>query len=85
MKRILLCLVVLWVGGLFLTQTPVAHDSLSAASHQGSIGGILVALALCTPIIGGFLLLRLFNQWRRSFHLRMQAEGIVRPRPGVRS
>lgn len=85
MKRVFACLLVLWVGGLFLTQSPTAHNGLSAASHQGSIGGILVALAPCTPIIGAFLLLRMFNQWRRSFHLRMQAEGIVRRRPSVRS
>lgn len=78
MKRIFLCLVVLWVGGVFLTQSPVVHTGIADASQQGSLGGILVGLALLTPAYGLFLILRTYSRAQRLLHHRMQTEGLLR-------
>lgn len=77
MKRIFACLLTLWAGTLFLTHTATVHQSLAGASHEGSLGGILVGLALCFPLVGVFVLLRAFGRWQRGFHRQMRTDGLA--------
>lgn len=84
MKRILVLLLVLWVGGLALTQSPAVHAGLAETSHEGSTGGILVGLALCLPLAGAFVLARTYFRWQRLLHIRLKSEGVSFRRPGAR-
>ena len=84
MKRILVVLLVLWVGGLALSHNPVVHAGLSDTSHEGSIGGILVGLVLCVPIVGVFYMARTYFRWQRLLHYRLKSEGIAFRRSGDR-
>ncbi len=85
MKRVLVLLLVLWVGSLALTQRPVVHAGLAETSHEGNIGGILVGLVLCLPLAGAFVLVRTYFRWQRLLHLRLKSEGVSFRRPGPRS
>ena len=86
MKRVFVVLLVLWVGGLALSHhNPAVHTGLADTSHQGSIGGILVALVLCLPIAGAFYLARTHFRWQRLLYHRLKSEGISFRRPGDRS
>ena len=85
MKRILVLLLVLWVGSLALTHSPVVHAGLAETSHEGSFGGVLVGLVLCLPLIGAFVLARTYFRWQRLLHLRLKSEGVSFRRPGPRS
>ena len=83
MKRIILLLVILWVGGLALTHSPVVHQGFAETSHEGSIGGILVGLVMLFPLYGIFVIIRTMSRAQRLLHHRMQEEGLLR-RPGNR-
>ncbi len=84
MKRVLLLLVILWVASLGISHNPAVHAGLADTSHEGSIGGILIGLALCAPIIGGFYLVRTHFRWQRLLHHRLKSEGISFRRPSGR-
>ena len=85
MKRIFVVLLVLWVVGLGVSHNPVVHAGLADSSHEGSLGGVLVALALCTPIAVAFYAIRNHARWQRLLHYRLKAEGISFRRPSGRS
>ena len=85
MKRVLVVLLVLWVVGLAVSHNPGVHAGLADTSHEGSIGGILVALAFCVPIAGAFYMARTYFRWQRLLHLRLKSEGMSFRRPGART
>ncbi len=85
MKRIFVLLVIVWVVGVALSQGPATHAALADTSHEGSIGGILVALVLCLPIAGAFVAARTYLRWQRLLHLRLKSEGVSFRRPGART
>ncbi len=84
MKRVLIGLLVLWVGGLALSHNPAVHAGLAGTSQEGSVGGILVGLALCVPIVGAFYMARTYFRWQRLLHLRLKEEGLSFRRPDAR-
>ena len=85
MKRVLVLLLIVWVVGVSLSHGPVTHAALADTSHEGSIGGILVALVLCLPIVGAFYMARTYFRWQRLLHLRLKSEGMSSGRPGART
>ncbi len=85
MKRVLVILLVLWVGGLaFSHHNPAVQTGLANTSHEGGIGGILMALVLCLPIAGAFYMVRTHFRWQRLLHHRLKVEGLSFRRPGDR-
>ena len=73
-------LIVLFVLALILNDSvhlPCVGNGLASASHGGSVGGILVGLFLCLPLVGFLLLIRRFSRWQVGFHHRMSTMGAV--------
>lgn len=77
MKSVITCVLTLWVGSIIIGHASTVHQGLVDASHEGSLGGILVGLALCAPLVGIFFMMRGFNRWQRGFHGRMQTDGVA--------